>query len=44
MPENSVLVNSLDAKRLGLKQGETVRVVSAANPSGVWDLGVATRS
>jgi tetrathionate reductase subunit A len=43
MPENSVLVNPLDAKRLGLKHGQAVKVVSATNPSGEWDLGVGNK-
>ena len=39
LPENSVIINESDAKRLGLKDGEAVKVVSATNPEGVWDLG-----
>ena len=39
MPENAVLINPIDAKRLGLKQGQKVKVVSATNASGDWDLG-----
>lgn len=39
MPENGLLLNPEDARRLGLKDGELVRVVSATNPSGEWDLG-----
>jgi anaerobic selenocysteine-containing dehydrogenase len=38
-PENFVEVAAADAKRLGLKDGELVRVVSASNPEGVWKLG-----
>ncbi|QXE91429.1 molybdopterin-dependent oxidoreductase [Geomonas subterranea] len=38
MPENEIIVNTVDAKRLGLKTGEKVKVVSATNPEGVWDL------
>lgn len=38
MPENGILVSSADARRLGLKAGDRVRVVSATNPEGVWDL------
>jgi len=37
-PENAVLVNAADAKRLGLKDGQRVKVVSATNPEGTWDL------
>lgn len=43
MPENAVLVNPVDAKRLGLKQGQSVKVVSATNPSGDWDLGMGKK-
>jgi tetrathionate reductase subunit A len=39
MPENAILLNARDAKRLGLKSGQRVKVVSATNPDGVWDLG-----
>ena len=38
LPENAILVSSADAKRLGLKDGTKVKVVSATNPDGVWDL------
>ena len=38
MPENEIIVNTVDAKRLGLKTGQKVKVVSATNPEGVWDL------
>jgi anaerobic selenocysteine-containing dehydrogenase len=39
MPENAIIVSARDAKRLGLKSGQRVKVVSATNPEGVWDLG-----
>ena len=39
LPENAVLMNSADAARLGLRDGELVRVSSKTNPTGVWDLG-----
>lgn len=39
MPENSIIVSATDAARLGLRDGQNVRVVSATNPDGVWDLG-----
>ena len=42
-PENYVEVSSHDAKRLGLKYGDLVRIVSASNTEGVWDLGNGTR-
>ncbi len=38
-PENSVQVNPEDAHRLGLREGQSVKVVSATNPSGEWPLG-----
>jgi anaerobic selenocysteine-containing dehydrogenase len=37
-PENGVIINQLDARRLGLRNGDRVKVVSATNPEGVWDL------
>jgi len=39
LPENGILVNPRDAERLGLEDGRQVRVVSATNPAGEWDLG-----
>jgi anaerobic selenocysteine-containing dehydrogenase len=39
LPENAILVSSADARRLGLRNGAKVKVVSATNPEGVWDLG-----
>jgi len=39
LPENAVIINEADAARLGLKDGEAVRITSASNPDGVWDLG-----
>lgn len=39
MPENFLYINTVDAKRLGLKTGDRAKVVSATNPEGVWDLG-----
>ena len=38
MPENGLVMNSLDAARLGFKDGDKVRVVSSTNLEGVWDL------
>jgi anaerobic selenocysteine-containing dehydrogenase len=38
LPENFVEISSADAQRLGLKSGDRVKVVSATNPEGVWDL------
>ena len=38
-PENSVEISATDAKRLGLANGDKVKVVSASNEEGVWNLG-----
>ena len=38
MPENGVLINPRDAHRLGLADGDAVKVVSATNPRGEWPL------
>ncbi len=37
-PQNFVLVNSIDASRLGLSDGMKVKFVSRSNAEGVWDL------
>jgi anaerobic selenocysteine-containing dehydrogenase len=37
-PTNEILMNSTDAKRLGLRDGELVKVTSKSNPNGVWNL------
>jgi len=37
IPENAVILHKSDADRLGLKDGDRVKVVSATNPEGVWD-------
>jgi anaerobic selenocysteine-containing dehydrogenase len=39
LPENFMLMNADDAKMKGLKDGDKVRISSASNPEGVWDLG-----
>jgi anaerobic selenocysteine-containing dehydrogenase len=39
-PENGLKINPIDAKRLGFKDGDRVKVVSASNPGGVWKLGI----
>lgn len=38
MPENAVIMNAVDANRLGIKDQDSARIVSASNPKGVWDL------
>lgn len=43
LPENPVLMNTSDADRLGLADGDLVKLVSASNPDGVWDLQDGTR-
>jgi anaerobic selenocysteine-containing dehydrogenase len=37
-PENFILVNAADADARGLRDGDVVRITSASNPEGVWDL------
>ena len=43
LPENAIIINPIDARKIGLKDGDTVRVVSATNPEGVWDLKNGTK-
>ena len=43
MPENAIIINTVDAKKLGLKDGQKVKVVSATNTEGVWDLKNGTK-
>jgi len=43
MPENGIMINPEDAKRLKLRNGQLVKVVSATNPSGEWDLGAGSK-
>jgi anaerobic selenocysteine-containing dehydrogenase len=43
MPENGILINPVDAKKLGLKSGQLVKVVSATCPTGEWDLGAGQK-
>ncbi|MCL5040359.1 MAG: molybdopterin-dependent oxidoreductase [Firmicutes bacterium] len=38
LPENTILLNSKDAARLGLQPGDMARIVSASNPEGVWKI------
>lgn len=38
LPDNGLAMNPADAERLKLKDGQTVRIVSATNPKGLWDL------
>ena len=43
MPDNGILINPADAGKLGLKAGQMVKVVSATNTSGQWDLGAGNK-
>jgi len=38
LPENQVILNPVDAKKMGIKDGDRVKVVSATNKEGLWDL------
>jgi anaerobic selenocysteine-containing dehydrogenase len=38
LPDNPIIIHTSDAKRLGLKTGDEVKVLSSTNPEGVWDL------
>jgi tetrathionate reductase subunit A len=38
MPENFISMNPADADKLGLRNGQPVKVVSATNPKGEWNL------
>jgi anaerobic selenocysteine-containing dehydrogenase len=38
MPEGPVWINSQDAQRLGIAEGDLVNISSASNPEGAWDL------
>lgn len=39
LPENFLLMNTVDAERRGLKGGDLVHISSASNPEGEWDFG-----
>ncbi|OHD67964.1 MAG: molybdopterin oxidoreductase [Spirochaetes bacterium RBG_16_49_21] len=43
MPENGIIINRIDAERLGLDGDDIVKVVSATNPAGEWDLKNGTK-
>jgi anaerobic selenocysteine-containing dehydrogenase len=36
--ENYVLMNQADVDRLGLQDGDLVKIVSSTNPDGIWDI------
>jgi anaerobic selenocysteine-containing dehydrogenase len=39
LPENFLVMNSVDAEQRGLSDGDTVHITSASNPDGEWDFG-----
>ena len=39
MPENFLVMNTKDAKKRHLKDGDKVYITSASNPDGEWDFG-----
>ena len=43
LPENTVVMNAEDAAQRGLRDGDLVKIVSASNPDGVWDLANGTQ-
>ena len=43
MPENGIILSARDAERLGLRDGDEVKVTSATNTEGVWDLRNGTK-
>jgi len=43
LSENSIILNAKDAERLGIKDGERVKLTSASNPDGAWDLANGTK-
>lgn len=38
VPENSIIINPIDAKKLNLKDGDKAKIISATNKDGIWDL------
>jgi anaerobic selenocysteine-containing dehydrogenase len=42
-PENEIIIHTSDAKKLGVKDGDKVKVVSATNTEGVYDLKNGTK-
>ncbi|ORJ59328.1 molybdopterin-dependent oxidoreductase [Geothermobacter hydrogeniphilus] len=39
LAENYILLNSRDARKLGLKDGSEAKILSASNPDGMWNIG-----
>lgn len=42
-PENEIIINSIDARKLGIKDGDRVLVTSATNKEGIWDFKNGTK-
>jgi anaerobic selenocysteine-containing dehydrogenase len=42
-PENFILMNKRDADELKIRNGDFVKLVSASNPEGIWDLRNGTK-
>jgi len=38
LPENYIIINPQDAQKIGVKEGDQVKVISATNKEGIWDL------
>ncbi len=43
MPENKLLLNPVDGERLGLRNDQEVKVTSATNTEGVWEIAPGVR-
>jgi anaerobic selenocysteine-containing dehydrogenase len=39
LPENFLLMNTVDANKRGLRDGDLIHISSASNPKGEWDFG-----
>ncbi|RMG83309.1 MAG: molybdopterin oxidoreductase, partial [Bacteroidetes bacterium] len=42
-PENKIIINAQTAKELGVEDGDEVKLVSATNKEGIWDLKNGTK-
>ncbi len=43
LPENPIIINTETANKLGLKEGDEVKIVSSTNKEGFWDLKNGTK-
>lgn len=43
MPEGPIWINAQDAEQLGIQDGDRVKIISASNTEGVWDLQDGTQ-